>query len=130
MVQINGKSFQLFLPASVDVFIRGKAFERFESFREVIGHQEGLQMLFQVVMGLVVIRFHGGVSRRVVHAFDLAIGPGMVGFGESMVDAVLPTDAITDMLKGIAIALTADELDAVIGQHSMDLIGHSGNQVP
>jgi hypothetical protein len=57
MVRINGKSFRLFLSASVDVFIRGKAFERFESFREVIGHQEGLQMLFQVVMGLVVIRF-------------------------------------------------------------------------
>jgi hypothetical protein len=94
---------------------RGKAFERFESFREVIGHQEGLQMLFQVVMGLVVIRFHGGVSRRVVHAFYLAIGPGMVGFGEPMVDAVLLTDAITDMLKGIDIALTVDKLDAVIG---------------
>jgi hypothetical protein len=72
-VRITGKAFRLFLPASADVFIRCEPFERFESFREVIGHEEGLQMLFQAIMGLVVVRFHGGVFERAVHAFDLAI---------------------------------------------------------
>src|ERR671918_2353218 len=119
MVRIYGKSFRLFLPASADVFIRCESLERFEALGEVIGHQEGLQMRFQVVMGLVVILFHGGVFERAVHPFHLSIRPGMVGFGEPMVDAILLTDAIKNMLKGVYIALTISELDAVISQHRM-----------
>ena len=77
MVQIRGKAFRLFVPALTDVLIRGESFERFESLHEVISHQEGMQMFFQVVMGQVVILFRGGVFERAVHAFYLAIGPGM-----------------------------------------------------
>ena len=57
MAWIDGKAFWLFLPALTDVLIGGKAFERFESLREIIGHQESMEMLFQVVMGLVIILF-------------------------------------------------------------------------
>jgi hypothetical protein len=53
MVWVNSKSFWIFLPALADVFIRGESFERVEPLREIIGHQEGLQMLFQVVMGRI-----------------------------------------------------------------------------
>ena len=67
------KTFGLFLPAFADVLIGGQAFEGFESFREVIGHQEGMYMLFQVVMGLILILFHGGLFEHTVHAFHLAI---------------------------------------------------------
>ena len=52
-------------------------------------------------MGLVVVLFHRGVFERTVHAFHLTIGPGMVGFGEAMVDAKLLADALKDMLKGV-----------------------------
>jgi hypothetical protein len=130
MVRIRGKPCWLFVPALTDVLIGCDSFERFESLREVIGHQEGMQMLFQVVMGLVVILLHGGVFERAVHAFYLAIGPRMVGFGQPMVDAILLTDAIKDMVKCIDITLAVGELDAVIGSHRVDLIGHGGNQVP
>jgi hypothetical protein len=87
-------------------------------------------MLFQAVMGLVVVLFHSGIFERTVHAFDLAIRPGMVGFSQPMVDAILLTDAIKDMVKGIYITLAVGELDAVIGQHRVDLVRHGGNQVP
>jgi hypothetical protein len=87
-------------------------------------------MLFQVVMGLAVILFHGVVFERAVHAFHLTIRPGMVGFGQPMVDGILITDAIKDMVKCLYIALAGGELDAVIGQHGVDLVGHGGNQVP
>jgi hypothetical protein len=129
MVRINGKAFWLFWPAVADVFIRCESFERFESLGEVIGHQESLEMLFQMVMALVMVLFHGGVFERAVHAFHLAIRPGMVGFGQPMVDAILLTDAIKNMLKGVDIALAVGELDAVIGQHRMDLLGHGGHHV-
>jgi hypothetical protein len=39
------------------------------------------------------------------------------------------TDAIKNMLKGVDIALAVGELDAVIGQHRMDLLGHGGHHV-
>jgi hypothetical protein len=72
-------------------------------------------MFFQVVMDLVGICFHNGLFECAVHAFDLAIGPRMVGFGEPMVDALLLTDTIHAMIKGIDIALAVGELDALIG---------------
>jgi hypothetical protein len=56
-------------------------------------------MLFQVVMGLRVILFHGGLFERPVHAFDLAIGPRMVGFGQPRINPILLADAIKDMVK-------------------------------
>jgi hypothetical protein len=130
MAWMKRKAFWLFLPASADVVIRGESFERFEALCEVIGHKEGLQMCFQAVMGLVVIRFHRGVFARAVHACHLAMRPGMVGFGEPMVDARLLTDAIKDLLTGVDIALAVGEWDAVIGQHGMNLLGHGGDQVP
>jgi hypothetical protein len=130
MAWVDGKAFWLFLPAFADVLIRCQSFERFESLREIIGHQEGMQMLFQVVMGHVVIPFYGGLFERAIHPFHLAIGPRMVGFGQPMVNPVCTTDAIKDMVKGIAITLPIGKLDAVIGEHRLDLVGYSSNQVP
>ena len=57
MAWVDGKAFRFFLPALADVLIRRKSLERFESLCEIIGHQKGIQMLFQVVMGVVVILF-------------------------------------------------------------------------
>jgi NAD dependent epimerase/dehydratase family enzyme len=114
MVRIDGKAFRLFVPALTAVLISGESLKRFESLGEVIGHQEALQMFFQVVMSLVVILFHGGVFERAVHAFYLAIGPGVVGFGQSMVDAILLTDTIKEMMECLDIALAVGEVNAVI----------------
>jgi hypothetical protein len=54
---------------------------------------------------------------------------GMVGFGQPMVNAMLMADAIGDMAKGILIGLAVGELDAIIGQHGVKLVGHGGDQV-
>jgi hypothetical protein len=128
MAWITGESCWLCLPAPTDVFIGGESFERFESLSELISHQKGLQVFFQVV-GLIVILVHGGVFAGAVHPFYLAIGPGLVGLGQPMVDAILMTDAIEDMLKGIAITPPVRELEAIIGQHGVDLVWYGGNQV-
>jgi hypothetical protein len=104
--------------------------ERFESRREVIGQQEAMQMRFQVVMGLVVIRVHGGLSERAVHVFDLAIGPRVAGLGQPMGDAMLLTDTIKNLLERIDIALAVGELDALSSSYRVDSVGHGGDQVP
>jgi hypothetical protein len=54
----------------------------------------------------------------------------MVGFGQPMVNTILMTDAIKDMVKGVDIALPIGELDAVIGEHRVDLVGYGSNQAP
>ena len=46
-------------------------------------------------MGWVVVGLHGGVFEGSIHEFHLTIGLGRVGFGESMVDAILLAYIIT-----------------------------------
>jgi hypothetical protein len=130
MAWVDGEAFRLLLPALTDVRIGCKPLKRFEPLREVIGHQEGMQLLFQVDMSLVVIRFHWSRFERAVHPFHLAIGPGMVGFGQPMVDTMLMTDTIKAMVKGVDVAFTVRELTAMIGEHRVDLLGHSSHHVP
>jgi hypothetical protein len=86
-------------------------------------------MCFQRVMGLVVVFLHGGFFKRAIHAFPLTIRPWMTRFGEPVVDAILLADAIEDVREGIPIALLIGELDTVIGQHRVDLVGHGGDPV-
>lgn len=47
-------------------------------------------MLGQPRMAVIVISFDRRLLERAVHAFDLAIGPRMVGLCEAMLDPVLP----------------------------------------
>ena len=86
-------------------------------------------MQFQVVMGMVVVLLHRSVFQRTVHAFHLTIGPGMVGFGEAVLDAKLLADALKDVLQGVSIALAVGELNAVISEHGGNLVGDGGHQV-
>ena len=46
MVRIVSKAFGLFLPALADMFLRSEPSEGFESLGEIIGHQEGVEVLF------------------------------------------------------------------------------------
>ena len=45
-------------------------------------------MSFQLVVVLVVVALDGGFFDGAVHALDLPVGPGMIGFGEPVIDAV------------------------------------------
>ena len=82
-----------------------------------------------MVVGRVVILLHGGFFEGTVQAFHLAIGPGMVGLGEAMVEAICLADAIEEMVERVLIALPVGELDAVIGEHGVALRGYGGDQV-
>jgi hypothetical protein len=57
------------------------------------------------------------------------MGPGTVGVGEAMVEARPLADAIEDMVESVLIVLPVGELAAVIGEHSIDLVWYSGDQV-
>jgi hypothetical protein len=81
-------------------------------------------------MGLIVICLHRRFLERPVHAFYLTIRPWMVGFDQPRINPILLADAIKDMVKGVDIALAISELDAIISEHRVDLIGDGGHHVP
>ena len=86
-------------------------------------------------MVLVVEAADGGFLDGAVHAFDLAVRPGMLGLGEAMINAfkcagvfecmrpkmLFPLDHLADLGGAPGVALGVREVDAVVGEHRVDL---------
>jgi hypothetical protein len=109
MVRIVSKAFGRFLPALTDIFIWSKPLEGFESLGEIMGHQESVEVLFEVLMRLVIEFCNRGFFEGAVHALDLAVGPWMICFGETMLNAMLLAYTPKDMLEGILISQALGE---------------------
>jgi hypothetical protein len=129
MVRIVSKAFRRFLPALTDIFIRRKPSEGFESLGEIIGHQEGVEMLFQVLMRLVIVAFDRGFFECTVHALSLPMGPGMMRFGEAMLNTMLLAYTPEDIREGLLILLAISELHAVVRQDGVDLVWDGSDEV-
>ena len=69
----------LFLEGGANELERGKAGESFEAFGEVVGIEEGVEVESELIVMEVVVGANGGLFDGAVHAFDLPVGPGMVG---------------------------------------------------
>ncbi len=95
----------------------------------VVGIYEELQVGLELVMGVVVIALDRGVLDGPVHALNLAIGPGVVHLCEAVLDPMLLAHTIEDMGAVPDVLLASGELDAIIGQHDVDAVRHSLNQV-
>lgn len=76
--------------------------------------------------------FDGLFLYAAVHPFDLPVGPGVVRFGEPMLDVVRLADHVEAHLArpgGVAVAWLVSELDAIAGQDRVDAVGHGFLQV-
>ena len=87
-------------------------------------------------MALAVEALDRGVLDGSVHALDLAVGPRMPVFGRSMLDVVpgagvfegvssenlAVCDGLLDQRHSRAARTGRDELDAIVGQHGVDLV--------
>lgn len=60
----------------------------------VIGQQKGLQVLVELLRRLIVEALDGGLFQRAIHPFDLAVGPGVSGLGQAMLDAIFAANAV------------------------------------
>ena len=94
-------------------------------------------------MGFVIEAFDRRILDRSVHALDLADGPGMLGLGKAMVDVglgagifegvssegLLTCDQLLDLGRRPTRAPGIGEVQTVVGEHDMDLVGNSGDQV-
>jgi hypothetical protein len=84
-------------PELAEVFVGSEAFERLESSGEVIGLEEVVQVRFELVMGVVEVSLHRSVLDGSVHALDLPVSPGMVGFGQPVFDSMNETKSVEGM---------------------------------
>ena len=60
------------------------AVEGFETAGEVVGVEEAIEVAAEAVVAVVVVALDGGFLDGAVDAFDLAVGPGVVGAGEAL----------------------------------------------
>jgi hypothetical protein len=95
---------------------------------EVVGSGEGQDMDPEGIEVRIVEGLDGGVLDGAVHPLGLAIGPGVVGLGELVPDAMLAADAVEDVahpLGGgtVSVLRQIGESHAVVGEHGMDGIG-------
>ncbi len=135
---VEFEALRLFCPDRGDVFVRCEPFEGLESSGEVVGVDEVGEMLSELLVGLVGEAFDGGFFEGSVHALDLAVGPGMLGLGESVVDIGLGAGELEGMsaeefslfereldLGGCETAIAGrGEVHTVVGEYGVDLIGY------
>ncbi len=94
-------------------------------------------MRSKAFVGLVVEPPDGRILDRAVHAFDLAICPGMIEFGEPVLDIVLSAGQVKSMgseglvacehrpnLRNAPAALGRTELKAAVREHGVDVKRH------
>lgn len=106
---IEPEAFGLVCPAFADVFVGCQPVQRLEATPEIVGFDEVLQVLAELIVVVVVEPLDGGLLDRAVHPFDLPVRPGMFHFGEPVLDAVVVADAVEDVLA-------VGELDSVVGE--------------
>ena len=130
---IESKSLGFLLPASADEFIGSEVSESLQSFGEVVGSDEVAEVASQLLMAVVVVALNGGLLDDAVHALNLTVGPGMIGFGQAMFDAVQKTDPVKRVTteasgRPSAVLRQVGELNAVVGEHSVDHIRNGRDQ--
>lgn len=83
-------------------------------------------------MIVVMIPFDRGVLDRAVHPFDLAVGPGVIGLRQPMLDPVYVADHVKthgSRIECVPVSRLFGELDAIIGQDRVDVIRQGFEQV-
>jgi len=142
--RIEGESFGLFCPDPADVFVRRETFKGLKPLGEVVGADEIGKMAAQLVVRFVVEALDGGILDGAAHPLDLAVGPGMLGLGQAMIDIVagaghvegvspewfLSFDHGVDIGHSPTPTAWIGEVGAVVRQNGVDLVGDCLDQVP
>jgi len=133
MDRIESEAIRFCCPGFADVFIGRETLQGFEPTAEVIGSDKISQMGAQLVTCFVVVTVDGGLFEGAVHALDLTVRPGVIGFGQAMLNAVRPADLIERVAtklgsSTITEARQVDELEAVIGEHDLKPVRHRFDQ--
>src|ERR1700730_13558814 len=128
MDRIESESIWLFGPCFADSFVGCEAVEGLQSACEIVGGDEVRQVGAQLLVGLVVEAFYGRLLDRAVHAFDLAVCPGMPGLGQAMINVILGT-GVLERMRPEWLAVLDRELDIGGGRTGVSGRGEMGTVV-
>jgi hypothetical protein len=131
--RIEFESFRLGSPAFADVLVRRQALQGLQPSSVVVGVNEVGKVCFELIVSIVMVALDGRFLDRAVHALDLAIGPGMLDLGQPMFDTILLAAHIEHMChvscrRTVRIARREGELDPIVGENRVNLIGDSRDQ--
>src|SRR5277367_2426934 len=133
MDRIESKSIGFLLPAFADELVGREAIESFQTFGEVVSSDEVAEVRTELLMVVGVVALDGSFLDGAVHALHLTVGPGMIGFGQAMVDAVQKTNPVKRVTteascRPSAVLRQVGELDAVVGENGVDPIRNGRDQ--
>ena len=125
-------------PDFANVLEGREASQSLQSATEVVGSDEVSEVLAELLVALVIEALDRGFLDGPVHSFDLAIRPGVLRFGQPMVDVILRAGefkgvgteefscrhGLLDLKDGRAAGTRRRELDAIVGEHCMNFVGH------
>ena len=86
-------------------------------------------MLSKLIVAVVVIAADSRFFERSIHAFDLAVGPWVIDLGQPVFNGKFAAGALKDVLEGVSVALSIDELNTVISEDGVNFIGDGVDQV-
>jgi hypothetical protein len=127
-VRIQPKSFRLLLPTPADVLVGHQPPKRLETLGEIICGEKLREMLLELLVRLVVIALDGRLLDSAIHSLDLPVRPRVIDFGQPMLDAMLFTDAVEQVLESPFILQAIGKLDAVVREDDMNAVRHGGAQ--
>ena len=70
--------------------------------------------------------FNRRLLHRAVHAFDLAVGPGVGGLGEALLDAPFVAELPEGVAAEVGVLRQVSKLYAIVGQYFVYLVGYLG----
>jgi len=114
MVRIECEQLGFGCPDFADVFVGCEFAQGLETPAVVVSADEVVEVSGQLGMAVVMIAFDGCLFDRAVHPLDLAVGPGMLHFGQAVFDSFLVTDPVEDVVEGVFVAGLIGELDTVV----------------
>lgn len=133
MERIQPEALRLTCPLFADELERCEPLEGLEPPAKVVGADEVGEMLFELQVAVVVKALDSGFFDRAVHPLDQAVRTRMLDLGEMVFDAFLAAAHIEHMghVAGswaIGIARRKAELNAFVGENSVDFIGDGSDQ--
>jgi len=130
MAWLTDEQFRLFGADELERFERCFEAEGLELLGVVVGQQPVPDVAPQIVDRGVVEGADGRVLDGANHPFGLPVGPRVIRLGEPVLYIMFGADASEDVGDGAALnpLVVLDELNAVVGQHRVDLVGDSHEQ--
>lgn len=134
---IKLEAFGLCGPNHADGLIGCEAFEGLAPATEVVGRDEVGKVLAELVVAFVIEAPDSRILDGPVHPLDLAVGPRVPCLGRSVLDVVRGAsvfegmgpeafavcDGLLDQWHGRTAGAGRRELDTVVGEDSVDLVG-------